>query len=93
LIGSAEEEPPVNLMRVVQPQAPTAEPTLQAIRGALRAVPHDPQPAPMAPAEPGLAHQAGSWVLLRVMMLGALPVGAVKAMIYHLEGGDLRDWS
>jgi len=27
------------------------------------------------------------------MMLGALPVGAVKAMIYHLEGGDLRDWS
>ena len=31
--------------------------------------------------------------LLGVMLLFAWPSGAVRAMMYHLDGGDLRDWS
>ncbi len=30
--------------------------------------------------------------LLAVLMAFALPVGAIKAMIHHLAGGDLADW-
>ena len=34
----------------------------------------------------------GSRALLVAMLPFALPVGAVQAMMYHLDGGDLRDW-
>lgn len=33
------------------------------------------------------------WVLLSVLITFALPSGAIKAMLFHLDGGDLGDWT
>lgn len=33
------------------------------------------------------------WVLLSVLITFALPSGAIKAMLFHLNGGDLGDWT
>ena len=71
------------------------EPTLHAIRSALAApaagyaLPKPVQPAP----KPGWAQPIVARTLLAILMLFAWPGGAVRAMLYHLDGGDLRDWS
>lgn len=106
LLAPPEDATPATYATLVRTAPPPpaveptfAEPTLQAIRSALRDVPHDAGAQPQNPgpattgATGGWLHLAASWVLLRAMMLVALPVGAVKAVLYHLDGGDLRDWS
>jgi hypothetical protein len=79
------------------------EPTLQAIRNAILSTQHDEDvelgpngadgPSGMA-QESDLRH-AGfqAKALLAVMMPFAWTGGAVRALIYHVDGGDLRDWS
>ena len=87
------------------PPAPHAavqkvEPTLHAIRSAIAAPPHDfaqergqTQLTAALPAKPNLASAILARGLLAILMLFAWPGGAVRAMLYHLDGGDLRDWA
>ena len=37
--------------------------------------------------------RAACWSLLGILMGFAIPGGAVRALLYHLDGGDLADWS
>jgi hypothetical protein len=37
--------------------------------------------------------RAACWALLGVVMAFAMPGGAIKALMFYLDGGDLRDWS
>ena len=82
------------------------EPTLHAIRTAIHSLPHEPTqaaalPRPVDMVRPVIAttgaraHLRGGAAagLLGLLMLFAWPGGAVRALIYHLNGGDLRDWS
>lgn len=74
----------------------TVEPTLHAIRSALVEVPHDDSTAPpLPPATPGgrLLWPVATRITLAVLMAFALPAGAIKALLFHLDGGDLADWS
>ena len=57
-------------------------------------------PEPAAPAESRLATRlrqmawgAASWTWLAVLIAFALPAGAIRALMFHLDGGDLADWS
>jgi hypothetical protein len=78
---------------MARPALQSNEPTLHAIREAMVSQ-HLPVPQPVAVArDRGWLHHALAWVLLRAMMLVALPVGAVKALLFHLDGGDLHDWT
>ena len=45
------------------------------------------------PAKPNLTSAILARGLLAILMLFAWPGGAVRAMLYHLDGGDLRDWA
>lgn len=62
--------------------------------------PNKPVPAdPIADDKPGWiakvkqqASHAASWVVLGVLMVFALPAGAARALIFHADGGDLREW-
>jgi hypothetical protein len=79
------------------------EPTLQAIRNAILTTQHDhdvelgPEGAdgPSGMAQGSDQRRAGfkAKALLAVMMPFAWTGGAVRALIYHIDGGDLRDWS
>ncbi len=40
-----------------------------------------------------VTHVAACWFLLSLLMIIAVPKGAYHALIYHLDGGDLADWS
>ena len=37
--------------------------------------------------------RAGCWAMLGILLAFALPGGAIKAMLFHLDGGDLADWT
>lgn len=81
------------------PKPEKLEPTLHAIRSAIgtpaHANPYAPTP-PMPLADNARQSRTGAITahgVLAVLMLFAWPRGAVKAMLYHLDGGDLRDWS
>lgn len=82
-----------------RPQAAPSEPTLHAIRSALGTKTHDfaleePRFAPLAaPSPPQGLWRAVCGALLALMMPFALAGGAARAVQYHLNGGDLRDWS
>ena len=97
-----------------RPRAPD-EPTLHAIRSAIRSGPHDARLDPaerrqtprtqetaalVKPEGTGLfgkpahlAKAAGRRALLAILMAFAIPGGAVRALLFHLNGGDLNDWS
>lgn len=40
-----------------------------------------------------LTHIVSCWAVLSLLMIIAVPKGAYHAMVYHLDGGDLADWS
>lgn len=105
LIQRSAEPAPRVVLRVVEPTR--IEPTLHAIRSAIQSNPHDfahegaqvPPPADPVPANP-VIHRfraailtAAGWLLLIILMAFALPMGAVRALLFHFEGGDLTDWS
>ena len=50
-----------------------------------------------APAPPGrlnrLTRVVARRITLAVLLVFAIPAGAVKALLFHLDGGDLADWS
>ena len=90
------------------------EPTLQAIRSAIRTARRDrgPDAGESGPVACVVARPAGPvrasglvaflrrslWaascrVVLLILMAFAVPGAAVKALLYHLNGGDLADWS
>ena len=77
---------------------------MHAIRSAIGTPAHDfaqervrPKPdaaqAEPATTKPGWLGTITARGLLSILMLVAWPGGAVKALLYHLDGGDLRDWS
>lgn len=92
-----------------QPCGPTparsaVEPTLHAIRAAIG----QDAPPEISALRPPIAlalgpHMPGPlgrvlWALacrvtLGILLAFALPGGAVKALLFHLDGGDLADWS
>ncbi|MEO8241260.1 MAG: hypothetical protein ABI832_03055 [bacterium] len=84
---------------------PVEEPTLHAIRSAIgptvQAVssapplPDDPllDLADLTTAEPGPLGRGMAWTLAAVMLPFALPAGAIKALMFHFDGGDLNDWA
>lgn len=75
------------------PATPLAQPDL----------PHDrtePPSGPIGRAQTWVGHWVGHWVwqqsvraLLAVLLAFALPAGLIRALLYHLDGGDLADWS
>ena len=101
-------------IEVLRPIAPD-QPTLDAIRSAIRLPPqearldqtrrsqspHAPEVAvpAVAPGDGLLARSAqlakatGCRALLGILMAFAIPGGAVRAMLFHLNNGDLNDWS
>ena len=75
------------------------EPTLHAIRSAIVLPVHDftaGRSSPTFPMQfapnPGWAGAVAAYLLLAILMLFAWPGGAASALLYHLNGGDLRDW-
>jgi hypothetical protein len=59
--------------------------------------PHSPQPPESAARTPGQVRRV-VWsvscrVTLAILIAFALPSGAIKALLYHLNNGDLADWS
>jgi hypothetical protein len=87
-------EPPI------RPEAANVEPTLHAIRSAISTPPHDfaqeavrPVKAAAPVAEERQVPKLMALGLLGLFMLFAWPGGAGRALLYHLDGGDLRDWS
>ncbi len=85
------------------PTAPTRdEPTLQAIRSAMFYGSHDPAPHPThtdnaAPVHPTVARST-LWLLachglLTLSLAFALPLAGLRALVFHLQGGDLAEWS
>ena len=56
----------------------------------------DRAPSPQdltGPVRHGRLHRLGARSLLRLLMVCAIPGGAVGALLYHLSGGDLANWS
>lgn len=94
---------PAELRLTGKRAAPVAEgPKIDAVRSALRqALPElggdaEVTAAASANAGPvlgGRLHRLGSRSLLGLLMALALPGGAVRAMLFHMAGGDLADWS
>ena len=69
-----------------------ADETPRVERGEAAKDPGDDQKGLSANLKHG-AGKAASWLALGILMLFALPAGAVRALIFHADGGDLRDWS
>ena len=67
-----------------RPAQPTALPGIQKPAGRHAAVVHPPH------HKPNIAVARG---LLAVLMLLAWPAAAIHALLYHLDGLDLRNWS
>ena len=97
-----------NLLRPANRPAPapsryaTAEPTLHAIRTAIavsanHVAQERPAPTDLRPQatirNSGWTQTVLAHALLALLMLCAWPVGAIKALLHHLNGGDLHDWS
>ena len=82
------------------PPRRTVEPTLHAIRQAIGPAPLNhappavlpPAPQPRGPIGRAL-WAAATRVTLAILMAFALPGGAVRALLFHLDGGDLAEWS
>ncbi len=84
----------------VQRPKPAADPALAAIRAAI----HTKEPE-AAPAQPVLTAKAPPGFVRKLLALAAahliawsslalaLPVGLFRAVVYHLDGGDLTTWS
>ena len=72
---------------------PPVEPTLHAIRSALGDVPHDGHTSSRPiETEGGVLWRAAARAVLWILLAFALPAGAIKALVYHLDGGDLANW-
>lgn len=94
-----------DIIRSQMPAPPPAqsradEPTLQAIRSAMFFGPAD-TPPPVAPPDRATGNnplRSALWALacravLAVLLAFALPLAALRAGWFHLQGGDLADWS
>lgn len=72
--------------------------SLAAIRAAIRSVEAPeaappPPPAPSSPAWRTMLTQGAAHALAWTSLALALPVGLTQALIYHIDGGDLADWT
>lgn len=76
------------LISAENPPRQSPEPTLNAIRDAIDDAPQDDPTLAR-----GLLWSAGTKAALSVMLAFALPAGAIRALVFHLDGGDLADWS
>jgi hypothetical protein len=56
-------------------------------------VPHDGHTStPPIETEGGVLWRAAARAVLWILLAFALPAGAIKALVYHLDGGDLANW-
>jgi hypothetical protein len=93
--AKASLEPTLHAIRSAISQTPHAEPDARAPSTPTDSLAQSDSPAPSTLARRAkaavwaLACQATLWLMLAF----ALPAGAIKAMLFHLDGGDLADWS
>ena len=72
---------------------PKLEPNLNAIRVAISdPIPQHAGPAPVQIAVTAHRGTMVAHALLAIQMLFAWPRGAVRAIVDHLDGSDLRGW-
>ncbi len=100
---SFAKQPVVPQRPTPQPKPVRDEPTLHAIRSAIGTPSHRfehemPPPSEAAvdeatdAASPGMLRRGMGWTLAAICLTFALPAGAIRALMFHLDGGDLRDW-
>jgi hypothetical protein len=92
----SDDDPAIQAIRAMMQEAVVPEPVVPArimplpkpLPAAARFLPIGPQePMPLTLAMHIVAHLI-AWPCLAVM----LPLGLVRATLYHLNGGDLNDW-